>query len=458
MKKLSYKEIVSKIIELENKYDLFSLKQENVYIWKLIRMPLLNEIVLKNNNLLSVHGVDKMKDKSLGLKNLIKYSLFNNPFYIKRDTTNIIFENARKIEFEGESIDPYSHFFVKDIDNYHMIEEIHRLKRNKSFYSPSSTSHLFQLWYLFKNKISKKKNLSLENIHILLEIEKEIEVSLDIKISVNKLAYTLYNVFNTYYRIYNLFFRKKNFERIYIVCSYGREALIAAAQKNNIKVIEFQHGVMGPYHLGYHFPNNKRIAYFPDEIYLFGEFWRDSTSLPNNTYSFILGYQYLNEYVDKYKDFIRKKDKKVVTVISQGVIGKVLSDIILEVATKLPDYHFQYKLHPGEYGRWKCEYPSLIMLSKLENVTIYEKEKPIYKMFAESVNVIGVSSTALFEGIAFNAKPLIIKLPSYEYMDQLKNQYKIEVVEDAQEVINYLTNFEHHNENIAIKQDLFYRD
>ncbi|USK59572.1 hypothetical protein [Peribacillus asahii] len=438
MNRLNYKQLTALITDLEEKYDLFSLKQDDVYIWKLIRVSVMVYLTTKFNGITSVHGRTTTKEKSLSLFQFLQKGFLNHPFFINKNTSKVIFENPRKVKFNNEGIDPYTHFLLKDAKDYHVIEGVYKLKHMQSVYRPSSSTHSLILLQNFKKITSKKRSLSSENLKVLLKVEQCISKRFDFEVPIIRFASEQLNNFITGYYVYNLLFRNKKWSEIYLVCSYGKEHIIAAAKDNNIKVIEFQHGVMGPYHLGYHFPKVKEVPYFPDEVLLFGEFWGNTTKLPSNVKLTNYGYPYLNEQVNYYQQKIRHKDIKQVTVISQGTIGRSLSELVLEVAKELPDYHFQYKLHPGEFGRWKKEYPALVKLSKLKNVTIYENEKPLYEMLAESLYTIGVYSTALFEAVAFEANPILIKLSGYEYMDDFRKIYELPIYTKGEEVASYI--------------------
>ena len=45
---------------------------------------------------------------------------------------------------------------------------------------------------------------------------------------------------------------------LFLVCGYGKESLIIAFKDLHIPVVEFQHGVLSKYHLGYDFSLGKK--------------------------------------------------------------------------------------------------------------------------------------------------------------------------------------------------------
>lgn len=438
MKQDGYKEVARFITEIEQKYNLFSLQQDKVYYWKLIRVPLMLHITNQKNNLTSAHSNNNNVKKYSRLIGYLVEGSIKNPFFINKNTSKIFLENPRKIKYNESFIDPYTHFHIMNNSNYHVLENVYKLKRSESVYNPSSSVQLVVLLQNVKKFFMKKQPLTNENIKVLTTIEQDIYKAFELKIPLKKLAINKLLNFKSGFFAYNLLFKRKYWSELFIVCSYGKEYIIAAAKKNGIKVVEFQHGVMGPYHLGYHFPKVEEVPYFPDELLLYGDFWTECTSFPKSVELISYGFPYLNDQITKLQSAIKEKNLKMITVISQGTIGKKLSEIVLEAAKELEDYHISYKLHPGEFGRWTTEYPALLELSKLENVKIYENEKSLYSILAESNYTIGVYSTALFEAIAFESIPITIKLPGYEYINDFRKLYNLEIFQESTEIVNYL--------------------
>jgi hypothetical protein len=218
------------------------------------------------------------------------------------------------------------------------------------------------------------------------------------------------------YQKYSLLFKKKDIKELYLVCSHGKEGIIKAAKDLNVKVSEFQHGTMTKYHMGYSFPNNPHIPYFPDEILLFGEFWSDSTPLPleKSALKFV-GYEDFNQKIRLHKD-IKKKNK--ITFISQWTVGQDMIKKAIEVAKDHLEYKIIYRLHPSEYEN-KQFYLNKIKESKLDNLEIGCIKKTVLEEIADSKYVIGVYSTAIYEALALNCKVMLLSFYGIEYMGYL---------------------------------------
>jgi hypothetical protein len=156
---------------------------------------------------------------------------------------------------------------------------------------------------------------------------------------------------------------------------------------------------------------------------VWNKYWKDKIQLPiDNDNVVCYGNKFFDQQKSKYGEIEKKKGQ--IVVISQGVIGGRLSSLILEHAGKLSSHKIVYKLHPGEYDRWR-DYESLVVLSKMENVEI-ATECDLYRVFAQSEYQIGVFSTAIYEGMAFGVKTVLAQLPGIEYMeDMLKDNTAI---------------------------------
>ncbi|MGL5904569.1 MAG: capsular biosynthesis protein, partial [Cetobacterium sp.] len=229
-------------------------------------------------------------------------------------------------------------------------------------------------------------------------------------------------------RYYLNFLRLKSCQKVYLICSYGREELISAAQELGIEVIEIQHGVMNKYHLGYHFPNNKTVPYFPDKLIMFGEYWYQNTVIPLTKEQIeFQGYPYLEKQLSKYKGKITEKENTVL-FISQGTIGKKFTEKAIEFAKDNPNKKVLVRLHPGEFSRWQTEYDILYKNRNLLNLEISDNnDKNLYEYIFESEYIICVYSTVIYEALHLGKKVGIIDLSGFENIEDLiekKEVYK----------------------------------
>jgi len=98
------------------------------------------------------------------------------------------------------------------------------------------------------------------------------------------------------------------------------------------------------------------------------------------------------------------------------------------VSVASEDIPVTYKLHPGEYDRWKKEYPWLLE----SGVEVIDESGPgLYEVLSTCEWQVGVNSTAIYEGIAFGAKTLLFTGTKADPLDDL-------VRLDAAELVNGL--------------------
>ena len=269
-----------------------------------------------------------------------------------------------------------------------------------------------------KVKITDKDKLLISNLN--KDIKEYFNIDFDIEIFFIE-AIQRYKI---YYYLYTKLFQKLSPKELYVVISYAHGDLIKAAKDLNIITKEIQHGTFSQYHLGYSFPEQKiELDYFPDQLLVWNEYWKDMIKLPiSNKNTLVYPFQYLESQKNNYQKYKRNDNQMV--VLSQGAIGEKMANVILENITLFKNYQIKYKLHPGEYDRWKS-YPSLVKLSNLENVEII-KDINLYELFSKSSIQIGVFSTAIYEGVEFGCKTILIDLPGIEYMDKFIEFYSLE--------------------------------
>lgn len=439
--KIKLSDVVKIIIELENKYNLFKLEISNVYIWKLIRVRLINEIMLEFSLYDVAHSKKKL-DKKLILGNVIKKILRE-----EKKSENIIFTHDRF--FLDGTI--YKEIHTYDLcDKLNNVEVVYPISTSKKFIN---TNYNFSVIESFDFVVSKFKKKVLKNkvefskyfLKILEQLKNELENELN-GIIVNILEINeikkVYKTFVNEKKYYKKYLNKKKSKKIYLVCSYGKEGLIAAAQELGIEVIEIQHGVMNKYHLGYHFPHNSEIPYFPDKLLMFGEYWYKNINIPLKQEKIeFVGYPYLEKQLDKYRNKLQEKENQVL-FISQGTIGKELTKKAIEFAKENLDKKIIIRLHPGEFSRWKTEYQVLYENRHLKNIEISDNNKKnLYEYLFESRYIFCVYSTVIYEAIYLGKKVGILNLPGIENIEDLIRKKIVYLFKENEEIqLNKLNN------------------
>lgn len=441
----SVSDICMKFWEFEKRHELLDYKIKNIYVWQLVRFKMFNKLLRKKG----IYGVahsnaDSVKDKILETPRMLVNSLLKNPFLGKYKRDIIIFDHPRKVKVGKEYIDIYTYNFIENQKKNKIdVLEAPYLRKHMKIKSEVNRKYTDHQWL---NVLLKKTIKPIKLTEYEKENLKELErVFLDyFQIEGIDLYNNIVEALNRHYHKYNYYYKllkKREPKVLYIVVSYNNMSLIAAAKDLNIKVIEFQHGVITNYHFAYNFGDpSKDIKYFPDKMLTFGDFWARTKGFPAQTEIEVYGYPYLNEQLEIYKG-VKKKQNQVI-FISQGTIGRKLANYAFESAKAMPEYNFIYKLHPGEFDRWKKEYPELIEAAKLNNFQVIDNNNySLYSYLAESEFQVGVYSTAIFEGLALDCKTILYNLAGIEYMEDLIEQNFVMVANDSIEFKKKIRSF-----------------
>jgi hypothetical protein len=439
--KISLSKLLGFFWELENEFDLIHYEINSVKIWQYQRFRIL--LTLARQVSLYEHAHTKKVSFAELLNaapSLLFYSLFSNPLSGNYQKDILVFSAGRKVKVDDKFIDIYSEYLVDKLpeNSFEIIEELYLNKHLPGDRKNRKHQDYQQVLTTVKSKFSRFK-LTHSQVSFANKIEKRIKDELNADINLKKLFRNGVLNFKYDFQFYNQLIKKRKPKQIYLVCSYGYKlALIAAAKKNGVETIELQHGTMNKFHAGYSFPGYSSIDYFPDKIFFFGEYWKNCMEFPiQEQNKVVYGFPYFQRQKEKYKGI--KKKKGSVLIISQGTIGKKLSSFLWQCAGFFENHQVSYKLHPGEYDRWKAEYPDLVRFSKMKNVKVVDDSQTnIYDFFAESEYVIGVYSTAVYEALSFNCKVMLVDLPGVEYLEDLIDQDFVKLLKTGEDLVKQL--------------------
>lgn len=422
------------LLNKEKEQNLFELQYNGVYIYKLIRVPLFEKMQFLTGVLDSQFNNQRSKMKKL--LRIIKYSIINMFKPIKK--ANVLYlTHGRKLLVNDKLIDIYLDDEIeKDISNNKSVLLIDRP-------APDGThkgyEHLNKRYYehfgivkrelFFKFFKFNKSYQEIANIFNLMR--EEIKEKFDIDIDINYLVKHHYYRFIAEKKHFAKLLKKVNPSEIKIVVAYGKEELISAAHELGKQVTEFQHGLMNKYHFAYYFPEVKKIPYFPDNLALFGEYWKESVELPDYINVFYYNNILMQQSVAKLAS-IEKLKNKVVFISSCD--SKELQFEALNFVKSNENLDVHYKFHPTEFPLWKSDYPELLKASKEGLIKVIDQSITLQDAIIDSEYVIATSSTAVYEALMLNCKVFIIKIGGYvwlqdlidfKYVKCLDNDYKL---------------------------------
>jgi hypothetical protein len=214
-------------------------------------------------------------------------------------------------------------------------------------------------------------------------------------------------------RLFRNVIQRSGAKRLFMAGRPGTSGSIAAAQDLGIPTAELQHGIVTPYHVGYHYPNRPFVPYAPSHFMTFGKFWTEKIELPRNTTAITIGSGNPAHNLGRSKTKIPRN----VVAISQGTIGARLFQAISQAAEEAPDWSFVFRPHPWEdFGTYKAKIAARTNGNK--NLRISDESEDFYALLGSADVQIGVYSTAVFEGMAMGARTIILALPGAEHMAQ----------------------------------------
>lgn len=440
-KQISIKDLVGFILKLENEFNLLNYEIDGVKVWQYQRHRIFLALAREVGLYTQAHTKkNNFRELFMAAPSLLYYSLFSNPISGNYQKDILVFSAGRKVQVDGKYIDIYSEYLVNELpeNSYEIIEELYLNK-----HLPASKKHrkhqdFQQVRTTIKSKLSRFK-LSELQFTFINEVEQGIKTGLNAEINLKSLLLNGYLTFKYDFEFYDTLIKKRKPKQIFLVCSYVYKlALIAAAKQNGVETIEIQHGTIDKFHLGYSFPGYNSIDYFPDKMYFFGEYWKNCMTFPlKEENKIVYGFPYFRKQKEKFASI--KKKKGSVLIISQGTIGNHLSEFLWENRDFLNDYEIIYKLHPGEYDRWKSDYPDLVKLSELKNVTVVDNNNTnLYSYLAESEYVIGVYSTAIYEALAFDCKVMCVNLSGIEYLEDVIENGFVKLISVPQDISRFL--------------------
>ncbi len=427
---------------IEADLDLFSIKVDSVPVWERVRFGVVRAIATQRGQGQAHTGIDSdFSDYLRGVGLWLRNAIYRNPYFAGEHDFLFFGHSRRKLEDDGYWWDIYCDPIHEhgDLNDVHF--ESHYLLSHRT---PAKTDNLryfelIQFTGTLQQKLGlRKPNIPEEIINRLREAEMAIHEQFDADVDlVTKVRNNLHARKATL-PLYERLLERIDPKVVVVVVSYGNETLIEACKRKGVPVVELQHGVIYDSHYGYSYPEDETKYAFPDYLLTFGKFWNENVRIPlPDDHVIPVGYPYLEERLNAYTDVERIRQ---LLFISQGSIGEELSRFALKIYDDdRIDYEIVYKLHPGEYDRWKDEYPWLAE----SNVQVIDgPEPPLYRLFAESTAQVGVGSTAVYEGLCFDLNTFVFDTDRSYVLQPLVDDGVASSIDTVDELITELQSSE----------------
>jgi hypothetical protein len=194
-----------------------------------------------------------------------------------------------------------------------------------------------------------------------------------------------------------------------VVGNHTNDGVLPAARDLGMLTVELQHGLISPYHPGYHFPGKPFVPYMADQLCVFGKYWTEHIDLPKNMNVVVVGTNGLLHRAEMPTHRIPRR----VVVVSQGAIGARLFDATVVAARAACDWEFVFRPHPQEnVERYAARLAALS--PAMSNFRLSVQSQDLSDLLASAEVQIGVYSTSLFEGMALGVRTIVLALPGWE--------------------------------------------
>jgi hypothetical protein len=434
-------------IEYEHDLKLFEMKIQDVHFWHLIRNDIFYEItrqvyLLGGSN---QKGLSKQKKLKRIMKSIFS-TILHQPLLFLQQKDILIINHPRRVRrgdyFECIYTDPLLSDF--ELSNY-VIE----YPDNFAHKQPVLTNHLKYmdlvtlLVTLNKNFTFRKRKLSAaedRNLRRLFyQLSDRFKVSLEVDIWLTKVANLVFD-FELKTKYFNYILKRIKPRLILEVVHYHPDTMLLnhLAKLRNIPTIELQHGTIDKTTAPYFLPDNSMSSYLPDELWVFGQFWKDVTPFPlEDDQIKVVGFPYIERTFQNLMDSQANVEKTIILFLSQWTIGDELSKLAAALSYRLDSQKFEiiYKLHPAEFSNWTQTYPDLLTH---DIKVVDDRDHDLYYYFSRADVQIGVYSTSIYEGLRFGLRTYIYKIFGYEQMVDLVTAKAVKAFASIDELIPWL--------------------
>jgi hypothetical protein len=449
--------LVDKFLLFEEKNSLFTEKIMGFSFWHYVRFEVFFKIVRQRENYQIAHK--SLSDEKpitvllLFLKQL-KFFVAKSSIWNLTKKEILIINHPRRVK-NGDYFDCiYTDAYLSQTHHSYYVFELPYEGRH---FVPTRTENLRYLdrvyfaTALYQRIVRKMFGSTLKpnDVKKITEIANSINLVFGVNLPRDefiKLVEIAIIKHKSYLRYFERVLKKVKPKLILEVVSYmdPNFAINQLAKEKGIPTVEIQHGTMGKYHIAYNFPKGIQLDSFPDYVFSFGKYWIYTTRLPiDPTNVKAVGWPYYEKKVERYKGSAPIDKRKAILFISQPTIGEELSTLAIKLNKILDQtgYRIIYKLHPSEFSTWKEKYPWLIE----KDIDVADSPLlDVHHYLSSAFVQVGVSSTALFEGLGYGLNTAIFKAPFHEYMEELYNNGMACLVENENQLLVFINSCSEH--------------
>jgi len=430
---IGYQDVSEFLFDLEDRYDVLSWTVESEPVWDYIRLPLHRKILRGTRNQSATISYDSYQDFLKGGYLWARNLLVKNPML--GDCQILGFGTGRRKQLEdGYWWDVYFDPLYEGTEMDYLHVELPFANSHKM---PAKTDNLryieliqysgaicYQLGLLFVDFTRSDRSL-------LSDLEAEIRSEFDLEVDIRELIEERLIKSRAKQPLFDVFLQRVDPEAVLLTCSYGQEAFVKACNANSIPVIELQHGTIDPFHPGYSYPESRTKLFFPDYLFVWGEFWKNGIEYPIPKDSVVpVGYPHQEKQSRAYDG---TEAEEQILFISQPTEAKEMSEFAVQLAS---DDRFSskviYKIHPKRYDDWRDHYPAL----ETADIRVIDSDSPpLYELLAKSRAIVGVSSTVIYESFHFGPEVYLLNVPTVGVMEWISHLDHVHMVDSVDDLI-----------------------
>lgn len=428
-------EFYERFYEFEANHDLFGLTVKGRCFWDYVRYYVSSYCVYSDHSF-KFQRTWTWRHYTKEFLRIIFY--FLKGMLAKKDRYDIVIINySRNNAFEGKSVNITTYPIIRELhDKYRIL-----LMDPFSLEKPAEGSYPCDVlrtrpFYILDRLLAYGIRFSREEKTQIEALKRLIRDAFGIGLNHSELLCQNFSFQLRNFHRYTSWFKKYRPKLVMYADDGNCKGLIEAANRLGIPTVDLQHAVVSKLAVLYNYPEPIQKTVLPSVskyIFTLGDYW--NTFYRTSSVRLSVGWPFFEIMKRAVSEKHRGADKRRnVIILSSPFSRGHLMRLALELSELMPDYTIYYKLHLKEYAVPKEQFPAGF-LQKGNIRLINSNEIPLYEYFSMCAYQVGVSSTALYEGLGFGLTTFVVKIDWYEEVRTLyENGYAL-LVSDAEEIV-----------------------
>ena len=223
-------------------------------------------------------------------------------------------------------------------------------------------------------------------------------------------------------------------QRIFLMPWYLHYPAVVASKKYIIPCYDIQHGVIHDNHYGYNF-NSSTSFPLPKKFLLLGDYWKKFIRVGQNVEYEIIGNTILASLGNPIS--VTQKSENIIVISQYSIRHKIAAELSYYLPL-LAGQNLFVKLHPKENNTKAYDQLKVSAQKYNINVELLDGETSIYSIFEKCTKQIGVSSTAIYEGLSFGMTTLLLQCPGWKNMKNMVNNVDTFLADGSEAVIEFI--------------------